>query len=200
MTFDRLDTWLTRFAAGVAILGGIGLLAATALTCVSIIFRLLGRAVDTVLGPEALPWLAPILGEEEIVKLSVGFALFAALPWVMIQKGHIRVDLFEPLFGSRLNRVLDLLGDIALAAIAWLIMTRQWYQIFDKPRGDDPLLGQLLLQRDWPELVDRTRTRQDTQILEIPLWPTYMVAEVCVIIFFVIAAFCVIRSARALFL
>lgn len=198
MTFDRLDTWLTRLAAGVAILGGVGLLAATALTCVSILFRLLGRAVDHILGPQALPWLAPILGEEEIVKLSVGFALFAALPWVMIQKGHIKVDLFEPFFGTRLNRILDLLGDIALAAIAWLIMTRQWYQIFDKPRGDDPLLGQLLLQMDWPELVDRTRTRQDTQILEIPLWPTYMVAQVCVIIFFVVATFCVIRSARAL--
>ena len=191
---------MRRFAAGLALLGGVGLIVATLVTCASIILKLARRSADSIFGAgqvgEALPWLRPILGEEELVMFAVGFALFAALPWVMIQRGHIKVDLFEPVFGDRLNRVLDLLGDLMFAVIAYLIMTRQWFLIFKKARGSKEPLGNLLLQGDFSEAASRIRSAQESQILGIPLWPTYIVAELCVIAFFCVACFCVIRSLR----
>lgn len=129
---------------------------------------------------------------------GVGFALFAALPWVMIQKGHIKIDIFEPVFNRTANRVLDLIGDISLAAIAYLIMARQWYLIFSKARKSQDSLFDLVIRGDFASVFDRIRTSQESQILGLPLWPTYIVAEICVIVFFLVACFCVLRGGRVL--
>lgn len=201
--FERTEHGMTKLAAGLALLGGMGLIFATVATCLSILLKLLRRALDSVAGStvigENLPWLRPILGEEELVTYGVGFALFAALPWVMIRKGHIKVDLFEPVFGKRFNKVLDLLGDTLLAAIAYLILTRQWFLIFKKARGSKESLAELLVQGNFAEIAERVRSIQESQILGLPLWPTYVVAEICILIFFIVALFCVWRSFRALF-
>ncbi len=200
--FDRIEHGMTKLAAGLALLGGAGLIFATVVTCISIVLKLFRRGLDSLFGAQyvgdLMPWLRPILGEEELVTYGVGFALFAALPWVMIRKGHIKVDLFEPLFGRRMNRVLDLFGDILLAVIAYLILTRQWFLVFKKARGSKEPLGELLLGGNFAEAADRIRSSQESQILGLPLWPTYMVAEFCILVFFVVALFCVFRSARAL--
>ncbi|PLS21480.1 TRAP transporter small permease [Neptunicoccus cionae] len=197
MTFyERTERGMTRLAAGLALLGGLGLIFATLVTCTSILLKLGGRVFGNT--TESLSWLRPILGEEELVTYGVGFALFAALPWVMIQRGHIKIDLFEPVFGERFNRVLDLIGDVILAALAYLILTRQWYMLFSKARGSKEPLGNLLLQGDFAAAADRMRTSQESQILGLPLWPTYIVAEICVAVFFVVALFCVWRRVRAL--
>lgn len=202
--FERVESAMTRLAAGLALIGGAGLLFATVVTCISILMKLARQLLDTLMGASetgaALPWLHAILGEEELVTYGVGLALFAALPWVMIRKGHIRIDLFESTFGHRFNRFLDLVGDVSLAALAYLIMTRQWFLIFKKARGSNEPLGNLILQGDFAEAADRIRSSQESQILGVPLWPTYIVAEICVIAFFIVACFCVWRSARALFL
>ena len=199
---DRLGRLIDRACVGLALIGGAGLLVATLLTCTSILGKLGRRAIDAVYGatsaPGALDWVAPILGEEEIVQLAVGAALFAALPLAMMRRAHIRVDLFQPLFGGRLNRLLDLLADVALAVIAWLFLTRQWFLIFKQPRGDDPLVWQLVLRSDWPEIADRLRSNIESQILGIPLWPSYVVAQVCMAAFLIVAVYCVARSARAM--
>ena len=200
--FDRIETWITRFAAGLAILGGMGLIVATIITCVSILLKLARRLADRVFDSaavgEALPWLRSVLGEEELVTLGVGFALFAALPWVMIARGHIRIDIFKPLFGDRLNRVLDLAGDVSLAGLAYLILTRQWGLIV-KParRSQDPFLD-LVFAGDTGSALARLNTAEESQILGLPLWPSYVIAEICIAAFFVVAVFCVWRSARAL--
>ncbi len=197
---DRLDRILTRLAAALALAGGLGLIFATVVTCLSILLKLANRIVGAGAGgvPEHLAWLGPILGEEELVTYGVGLALFTALPWVMIRRGHIRIDLFQPWFPSRLNRTLDLLGDTALAAIAYLILTRQWFLIFRPARrSEDPLAAELATG-NWSVLGDRLRDAQESQILGLKLWPTYIVAELCVLAFFVVACFCVLRSARAL--
>lgn len=200
--FDRTERAFTRFAEGIALLGGLGLIFATVVTCLSIILKLARRMLDTAFGVDALtdsaPWLRAILGEEELVTYGVGLALFAALPWVMIRRGHIRIDLFETRFGNGFNRLLDVLADLSLCAIAWLIMTRQWYLIFDKPRGKQAGTLDLLVSGDLSGFADRVRTAQESQILGLPLWPTYVVAELCTISFFLVAAFCVLRSLRAL--
>lgn len=201
--YERTERGVAKLSAGLALLGGMGLIFATLVTCVSIILKLVRRLLDSVFSSsvigEAMPWLRSILGEEELVTYGVGAALFAALPWVMFRKGHIKIDLFEPMFKRRFNRVLDLLGDISLAALAYLIMTRQWFLIFKKARGSKEPLGNLILQGDFAQAADRMRTAQETQILGLPVWPSYLVAEFCVIAFFLTACFCVWRSARALY-
>lgn len=199
--YASVETAMTRLAAALAILGGLGLVAATLITCFSILLKLARRLADAVFDSATVasttPWLRPVLGEEELVSLCVGLALFAALPWVMIARGHIRVDLFQPAFGDRLNRVLDLLGDIALAALAYLILTRQWFLVFLPARRSQEPMGSLLLSGDFAGALARLNDRDESQILGLPLWPTYLVAELCVAVFFCVALFCVWRSARA---
>jgi len=192
-----------RLSVGLALIGGSGLIFATILTCASIILKMTRRLMDRIYGaansPEILDWVRPILGEEELVQYAVGFSLFAVLPYVMMRRGHVTIDLFEPYFGRIGNRVLELLGDLALATIAYLLMTRQWFLIFKKARRDDPLWGELFIRGDWGEIGDRLRDSQESQIIGLPLWPTYIVTEFCTVVFFLVAVFCVIRSAHKLF-
>lgn len=201
MMFHRIEAFMTRAAAALALLGGLGLIFATVVTCVSILLKLARRIADglfdSIALAEAVPWLRPVLGEEELVTFGVGFALFAALPWVMIRKGHIRIELFEPMFGLRMNRVLDLLGDAILAGLAYLILTRQWFLVFKPARRSQEPMTELLLSGDFAGALSRLNDADESQILGLPLWPTYLVAELCVIAFFVVALFCVWRSARA---
>lgn len=200
--FAAVDRWIERVAAGVALVGGLGLIFAVAVTCLSVVLKALRRSLDSFFGGffETMPWggLRPVLGEEELVSYAVGFALFSALPWVMLKKGHIRIDLLEPYFGGRLNRWLDVAGDLALLLIAYLIMTQQWYLIIKKARRSQEPLLDLLFAGDWAQALGRVRVRDESQILGLKLWPMHVVAEVCVILFFITAAFCCVRSARAL--
>ena len=196
--FDRLDRAVHRLCIWVAVAGGLGLLAATLTTCISIIMKLIRRGMEAAhWTPEALDWLSPILGEEEIVQYSVALALFAAMPYVMYAKGHITVDLFKTTFGDRLNRVLDLLGDIILMVIAYLLFTRQWTLLFSPARRNDLPWMTEALSGNWAEILDRLKDRPESQILGIKLWPTYLMAEVLTLLFLIVAVFCVIRSARS---
>ena len=197
--FDRLDHIIQRTCIWVAVIGGMGLIGATLLTCCSILLKLARRGMGNIgWTPEPLAWVRPILGEEELVQYGVAFALFAALPYVMYSKGHIKVDLFANAFGPRLNRVLDLVGDAILATLAYLLFTRQWTLLFSQARGDDPLWVTALFTGNWVEIADRLRDRQESQILGLKLWPTYLIAELLTALFLIVAVFCVVRSARAL--
>ncbi len=202
-SFIRIETFFDRVAVTIAFVGGLGLLFATATTCISIILKLIRRVLDATaseyLDTEIWSSIRPILGEEELVQYGVAFALFSVLPLVMIRRKHIKVNLFEPRFGERTNRLLDLIGDVAFAAIAYLIMTRQWGLIFSKPRRNQDTTLQSLLQGDFSAIADRMRTTQETQILGLPLWPFYLIAEICIVLFFIVALFCVLRSLRELF-
>lgn len=193
---------MTRLTAGLALAGGLGLVLATAVTCASILLKLARRTADALFDPaavgQAAPWLRPILGEEELVSLAVGFALFAALPWVVVRKGHIRVELFAPLFGARLNRALDLVADLVLVGLAWLILTRQWFLVFRPARRREDTLGDLLLQGDMAGALARLNDAEVSQILGLPRWPGYVVAELCIAVFLAAALFSAWRSARAL--
>lgn len=197
--FDRLDRVVRTLCSATAVAGGMGLVAATFVTCASILLKLLRRGMEAIAWtPDALSWVRPILGEEEMVQYGVGFALFAALPYVMYSKGHMAVDLCARNFGPRLNRILDVLSDATLAIIAYLLFTRQWTLLFSPARRDDLPWMTEFLSGNWAEIADRLRDRQESQILGIKLWPTYLVAEILTAMFLVVAIFCVWRSARAL--
>lgn len=198
----RIEATLEKAATGLALIGGAGLVFATAITCVSILLRLMRRLADGFLSgfvdPALWSSIRPILGEEELVQYGVGFALFAVLPLVALKRGHIRVDLFKPLFGGAVNTVLDLAGDLAMALIAFLLMTRQWGLIFSRPRRGEETILQLGVSGDFAAIGARLRDVQESQILGLPLWQLYSLAQICMIAFFITALFCVWRSAAGL--
>lgn len=201
--FAAIEKSIAHLTRTVALIGGAGLLAAILVTCLSILGKLCRRLLNAVFGADFdLPLLSavgPILGEEELVQYAVGFALFTALPWLVLQQGNITVDLLKSYFTAGMNRVLDLLGHIVFTAIIYLIMTQQWFLIFAKTRRGQDTLPQLLFGGDWGGLLSRLRVSDESQILGLKLWPLYTVAELCVILLFIVSLFCVVRSLRGLF-
>jgi len=181
-----LDRFVKTFTIWLALIGGLGFAGAILVTCTSAIGKGISRILNNTLGadsiPTALSWIKPIRGEDEIVAFAVGF------------------DLFEKRFSDWTNRLLDLLGDIFLAVLAWLIFSQQWNLIF-KParvsRGQDPLFD-VLLARDWATVAKRFIDNQETQVLGLHYWPMHIWAEFCVGVFLLVSCYCVVRSFRAL--
>ncbi len=103
-----------------ALAGGAVLIALVVMTCISIA----GRAL-------VFAGLRPIPGDYELVEAGIGFAVFAALPYCHLKRGHASVDLFKPAFG-RFNRVLDAVIDLAILAVALLLTWRLTLGMFDK--------------------------------------------------------------------
>jgi TRAP-type C4-dicarboxylate transport system permease small subunit len=162
--YDLLEKAADRLARGTALLGGVVLLAVVLMTCVSIT----GRALVP-LG------LGPVHGDFEWIEMGVGFAIFAFLPWCQLQRGHASVDLFRPVFPSGMNRVIDLLVDVAMFLAAFVIAWRLW-------------LG----------LLDKQRYGETTFIIQFPIWIAYAACLLGAVATVIIAAFCIIRSGRAL--
>lgn len=200
---EAVGRWLNKAAAAFAFLGGLGLVFAIVVTCISIILKVTRRVLDftlsSVFNPEGWAGIRPILGEEELVQYAVGAALFSALPWVMINRGHIRIDIFEPLFGGWINRLLNLAADLSLLAVSYMILTRQWYLIFNKARRSQEPMPDLIAAGQWQEALGRLRVQPESQILSLKLWPFYVFAEVCVALFFVVAVYCTVQSLLRLF-
>lgn len=202
--FKAIEKRLTQLSTALAVVGGLGLGFAILVTCVSTINKGLSRVFNSTFGansiPDLLSWIKPISGEDELVAFAIGFALFAACPLLMIKQGHVKIDLLEGYFGARFNRLLDLIGNISFAVIAWLILTNQWFLIFKKARvsrGQDTFI-ELLISRDWANISKRFLDAKETQVLSLKYWPMHIWAEICVALFFVVACFCVVRSFRFL--
>lgn len=120
---DRIDVFLRRLSAFVAILGGLALVAIVVSSVVSI----LGRAL--------IPWgLAPIPGDFELVELGAGFAVFAFLPWCQITRQHAVVELVTDRLGDAANRCIDLVSDLMMFALALFIGWRHFAGMLDKLR------------------------------------------------------------------
>ena len=195
MFWRRIERTIEKYASILALAGGMGLVFATVVTCLSIMLKLLRRLLDSSFGTlEHWSFIRPILGEEELVQYAVGFALFAVLPLVMLKSGHIRIDLLKPYFSIRINLLLNLFSDLALSLFAWLVMTRQWGLMFKKTRKDQDTVPELFWQGDFAGIAERLRSSLESQVLGLPLWPLYLVAEMCIVAFFMVAVFCSLRS------
>lgn len=151
-------------ARGMALLGGLCLMALVVMTCVSIT----GRAL--------IPMgLQPVKGDFELISIGMGFAIFAFLPWGLYARGHATVDLFLPAFPDRMNKVVDLVSDLFFFAVATVIAWRLW-------------IG----------MLDKKSYYETTLILQFDMWQAYALALVGAVAFAMVAAFCALRSARAL--
>lgn len=101
---------LHRLCAGLAVLGGLLLVALIVMTSISVA----GRAL---LG-------APIPGDFELVEIGCAVAVFAFLPYCQITRGNVVVDFFTAGAIPRHRAALELAGNIAFTAIAGLLTWR----------------------------------------------------------------------------
>lgn len=161
---------LSRIAEGLArmlaLAGGVALLGVIVLTCISIIGRVF---VPLDIG------IGPIRGIYDITEIAMAAAVFAFLPWAQLREAHARVDLFEPAFSLRFNRILDLIFNCAMAFVA-AIGTWRFY------------LG----------MMDKYSYGETTLIAQIPVWQGYASGLVGACGFVIVSVFCVLRSGRRL--
>ena len=126
-------------------------------------------------------WMALLSGLVLLVVVALtcvsiaGRAIFGFLSWCQLQRSHAAVDLFKPVFGGVLNRVLNVVVDLGMLAAAVVIAWRLY-------------LG----------MADKLRYAETTFIMQLPVWWGYAASLVGAVAFALVAAFCLIRSLRAL--
>ncbi len=123
MNLSRIMTGLAR---GLAIIGGLALVAITVITVVSIT----GRGL-TAFG------LKPVPGDFELVEAGTAFAVFAFLPWCQLTRGHATVDVFTSFLSARANRVIDVVAEFVMTAVVILIAVQLWHGMWDKVRYNE---------------------------------------------------------------
>lgn len=119
----NLSRFMAGLARGLAIIGGLALVAITVITVVSIT----GRGL-TAFG------LRPVLGDFELVEAGTAFAVFAFLPWCQLTRGHATVDVFTSFLSPAINRVIDLVAELLMTALIILIALQLWRGMWDKIR------------------------------------------------------------------
>ncbi|ASJ74301.1 TRAP transporter small permease [Granulosicoccus antarcticus] len=118
--------------------------------------------------------LGPIKGIYDITEIGMAAAVFAFLPWCQLQRGHASVDLFKSAYPALMNRIIDVVVDLGMLLIASIGAWRLY-------------LG----------MLDKLRYNETTLILQFPVWQGYLASLAGAVVFAVVAAFCVLRSGRA---
>ena len=129
---------LLEIAVFIEIGGLIGLwptLGLVVLTCISIA----GRAfVPFDIG------IGPIRGIYDMTEIGMAAAIFAFLPWAQLREAHARVDLFLPVMPKSLDRLLELIFNIAMFAVALVGTWRLYLGMQDKLSfGETTLIAQI---------------------------------------------------------
>lgn len=123
MNLSAIMTWLAR---GLAILGGVALVAITLITVVSIT----GRGLSSI-------GLKPVPGDFELVEVGTAFAVFAFLPWAQMNRGHATVDVFTSFLSAGVNRFIDVVAELIMTAVIILIAVQLWHGMWDKVRYNE---------------------------------------------------------------
>lgn len=101
---------LRRLATAMAMVGGLLLLSAIAMSLLS----MLGRRL----------WSAPISGDIELLQMMIAVAVACFLPLCEVNDRHIRVDIVGTLFPALINRVLLAIAHLVLALVSGLLVWR----------------------------------------------------------------------------
>lgn len=105
-----LERALERACTGLAIAGGVVMLAFMAASVGSIV----GRAF----------FGSPLLGDFELTERGTAVAVFAMLPYCHLRGGHVVVDMFVGMFPGGLRRALAVAADLLFAFVAALMTWR----------------------------------------------------------------------------
>jgi TRAP-type C4-dicarboxylate transport system permease small subunit len=142
---------LTRLSEITALLGGALLMLAVGVTCASVLRGMVGQ---------------PILGDSEVVEMSLGVAVALCLPWGEMRGAHVIVDVFTARLPKRGIAGLDAVMRAAVALIAAVLAV----QLATGAYGQ------------W----DRER---ETMFLQIPYWWGYALAALGLLLWTVTAGF-----------
>ena len=181
---ERVVTWIARWTA---LLGGLVLILITLLTVASVSGRAMLTAANLHDSDSWLMPLYPVLralggffnglgagpvpGDFELVEVGTGFAIFAFLPWCHLKRGHATVEILANWFPNTMNRVIDIIANFLMLAIAALVA---W--------------------RHWEGTLDKMSYGETTFILQFPLWWGYAAAMFGAMVFVIVAAFAFLRS------
>ena len=171
------------FSKTMAVVGGLVLVFLIAITCLSVLGRILNGIghldfVENHLGilGHALKALGPINGDYELVEASMAFAIFAFLPWCQLNRQHAKVELFSSFFPSFVNALLNLLWEIlfalALILVAWRLQVGT---------------------------TDKMRYQETTLLLQMPVWWAFAVCAIAATIASGVAIYSCWLHSRELF-
>jgi TRAP-type C4-dicarboxylate transport system permease small subunit len=124
-----------RLPAALAVAGGLTLLAAALLTCVSVLLR----------------WLTsqPVRGDFELVSLGSGLAVLGFLAWGSLTRANILVDSFTGWLPRRVTAAVDAVWTLLWVAALWLIAERMMQGAMDTWRNNMRTIGLLALPYWW---------------------------------------------------
>lgn len=106
-----MNRWIYGLARLLAWVGGLLLVAITAMSVVSIT----GRALSAF-------GFGPVRGDFELVEAGTAIAVFCFLPWCHLKRGHAVVDMLWRSYPAGLRRVLEI-GTQLLMLLVWLLLT-----------------------------------------------------------------------------
>jgi TRAP-type C4-dicarboxylate transport system permease small subunit len=118
---SKTDRIIQAVAFWTAMAGGASLIAALALTVVSIA----GRGLIFV-------GLGPIPGDFELVEAGTAFAVLAFMGLCQYHRGHVTVDLFLARAGRRANALVDAAANLLMTGAAGVITWRLALGMLDK--------------------------------------------------------------------
>lgn len=163
---QRAEAWLLAASTAVAALGGLALVAISAVTVYSVV----GRAL-----PEwpSLAWWRPVRGDFELVELGTALAIFSFLPYAQITRANVVVDVFTSRASPRAKAALAVPANLMLTAIAALFTWRMAVAT--------------------EALMTSTYT-QTTMMLRMPIWWGYLPATACMAFLTLVSGFTVWRA------
>lgn len=94
----------------------------------------------------------PISGDFELVEMGSAIAIFCFLPWCQATGGNVLVDFFTQKTGPRVNHLLEAAGDLLYLLIAALLTWRLWHGA-----------------------VEMRHYGEQTMVLRLPIWTSFIV-------------------------
>lgn len=142
---------MSGLARVLAILGGTVLVSLIALTCLSVIGRILNsighsqffKTTSPVIG-DIFKVFGPINGDYELVEAGIALAIFLFLPWCQLNRKHATVELITSIVPASVNHLLNILWEVILTLTTLLITWRIFVGMNDKMRyGETTFLLQM---------------------------------------------------------
>ncbi len=173
-----MPNFVDRLSRGMAVFGGLILTIIVILVFISV----LGRGLNTLGHSDWLhsfasgfaDWLiatgvGPIEGDFELVESCIAFVIFCFLPICQLYGGHAAVDVFTSLMPGGINKFLQALWEVILAAVLILITV----QLF---------VG----------MMDKYNNGQTSFLLQYPVWWAYAASFVAAIVASLVSIYCAV--------
>jgi len=132
--------------------------------------------------------LGPITGDFELVETGTAIAVFAFLPWCQLNRGHVSVDLFTRWLPARVQIFLMLVGNIAIAFLAIIIVWRLWMGMGERVTWFSQSV------RDTLGFGYKPFSVETTYILGMPVWYGYALSFLGAALFAFVSVYCVWRD------